>query len=46
MNKNQVKKFIMFYQRITINMLKTLGSMSKVLINIDARHRLRSIKFN
>ena len=46
MNNNQVKKFIMFYERITLNMFKTLGSMSKVLINIDTKHRLSSIKFN
>ena len=46
MNNQQVKKFIMFYERITLNMLKTLGSISKVLINIDTRHRLSSIKFN
>ena len=46
MNNNQVKKFIMFYERITLNMFKTLDSMSKVLINIDTKHRLSSIKFN
>jgi len=46
MNNIQVKKFIMFYERITLNMLKTLGSIAKVLINIDTRHRLSSIKFN
>ena len=46
MNNNQIKKFIMFYERITLNMFKTLDSMSKVLINIDTKHRLSSIKFN
>ena len=46
MNNNQVKKFIMFYERITLNMFKTLDSISKVLINIDTKHRLSSIKFN
>ena len=46
MNNNQVKRFIMFYERITLNMFKTLDSMSKVLINIDTKHRLSSIKFN
>ena len=46
MNNNQVKKFIMFYERITLNMFKPLNSMSKVLINIDTKHRLSSIKFN
>ena len=44
MNFNQVKRFIMFYERITRNMLKTLGSKSKVVINIDESHRLKSMK--
>ena len=46
MSNKQVKKFIMFYERITRHMLKTLGSMSKVIINIDTKHCLKSIKFN
>ena len=46
MSNKEVKKFIMFYERITRNMIKTLGSQSKILINIDSKHRLKSIKFN
>jgi len=46
MNNKEIKKFIMFYERITLHMLKTLGSASKVIINIDAKHCLKSIKFN
>jgi len=46
MSSKQVKKFIMFYERITRHMLKTLGSMSKIIINIDTKHCLKSIKFN
>ena len=46
MNSKEIKKFIMFYERITRNMIKTLGSKAKILINIDAKHRLKSIKFN
>ena len=46
MNKEELKRFIMFYERITRNMIKTLASNSKVLINIDTKHRLKSIKFN
>ena len=46
MSNKQVKKFIMFYERITRHMLKTSGSISKVLINIDTKHCLKSIKFN
>ena len=46
MSNKQVKKFIMFYERITRHMFKTSGLISKVLINIDTRHCLKSIKFN
>ncbi len=46
MSNKEVKKFIMFYERITRHMLKTLDSMSKVIINIDTKHCLKSIKFN
>ena len=46
MSNKQVKKFIMFYERITRHMLKTSGFISKVLINIDTKHCLKSMKFN
>ena len=46
MNSAQIKKFIMFYERTTRQMLKTLGPLSKVVINIDTKHRLKSMKFN
>ena len=46
MNNKEIKRFIMFYERITRNMIKTLANKSKILINIDSKHRLKSIKFN
>jgi len=46
MNNKEIKKFIMFYERITRNMIKKLTSKSKVLISIDKKHCLKSIKFN
>lgn len=46
MDYKGIKKFIMFYERITRDMIKTLGSQAKILINIDAKHRLKSIRFN
>jgi len=46
MSLKEIKRFIMFYERITLNMIKTLSSKAKILINIDAKHRLKSIKFN
>ena len=42
----QIKNFIMFYERITKNMLKTLSQKADTVIKIDKKHRLKSIKFN
>lgn len=44
MNNLQIKKFIMFYERITRDMLKTLPMKSKILISIDKSHCLHSMK--
>jgi D-glycerate 3-kinase len=42
----QVKNFIMFYERLTKHMLKTLSEKVDSVIKIDNKHRLKSIKFN
>ena len=41
----QVKKFVMYYERITKDMLKDLDK-SDIVINLDKRHRLSEIRFN
>ncbi len=46
MNNEQIKHFIMYYERITKHMLKTLPTKSDIVISIDKSHRLKSIKFN
>ena len=46
MSDSQIKNFVMFYERITNHMLKTLQQKSKSVISIDDKHRLKSIKFN
>ena len=46
MTDSQIKKFIMFYERITKYMLKTLCKKADSVIAIDSKHRLKSIKFN
>ena len=46
MNKNQIKNFIMYYERLTKHMLKNFSSKADTIINIDDQHRLKSIKFN
>ena len=42
----KLKKFIMFYERLTKHMLKTLSYKASTVIKIDTQHRLKSIKFN
>jgi D-glycerate 3-kinase len=46
MSNNQIKKFIMFYERLTKHMLKTSIYKFDSVIEIDTKHRLKSIKFN
>ena len=46
MSDNQIKNFIMFYERLTKHMLKNLTYKADTVIKIDTEHRLQSIKFN
>ena len=46
MTDKQVENFIMYYERITKHMLKTLPKDADTVISIDSKHRLKSIKFN
>ena len=46
MNDKEIKNFIMFYERLTKHMLRTLTYKADSVIKIDTEHKLRSIKFN
>jgi len=46
MSNEQVKNFIMYYERLTKNMLKILPKKADTVISIDENHRLKTIKFN
>jgi len=46
MNDKQIENFVMYYERITKHMLKTLPKTADTVISIDEKHRLKSIKFN
>ena len=46
MSNNQIKKFIMFYERLTKHMLKSLTQRADTVIKIDNEHRFKAIKFN
>ena len=45
MNDDQIKNFIMFYERLTKHMLKNFNKPGFV-INIDKKHKLKKIKYN
>ncbi len=44
MNTKQIKRFIMFYERLTKNMSKSYQDNDFVIF-IDKKHKIRSIKF-
>ena len=46
MTDKQIKNFVMYYERLTKHMLKTLSKKADTVISIDKKHKLRSIKFN
>ncbi len=46
MTDKQISNFIMYYERLTKHMLKILPKKADTVINIDKKHRLKSIKFN
>jgi D-glycerate 3-kinase len=46
MTNRQIKNFIMYYERLTKHMLKTLPKKAIPIISIDKKHMLKSIKFN
>ena len=46
MNSKQIRNFIMFYERITKNMIKDLSKKAEFVIKIDDKHTLTSIQSN
>ena len=46
MSDKQIKNFVMYYERLTKHMLKTLSKKANTVISIDDKHRLKTIKFN
>ena len=45
MTSGQIKKFIMFYERLTKHMLKSFSKKADFLISIDNNHKLKSITY-
>ncbi len=46
MSPLQVREFIMYYERITIQMFKDLSNKAYAVLYLDKHHRLNKIKFN
>ena len=46
MSALQVKQFIMYYERITMQMLKDLSGKAYAVLYLDKKHRFKKIKFN
>ena len=44
MSSDQIKNFIMFYERLTKHMLKNFYKKANFIINIDNKHKLKSMK--
>ena len=45
MSKSQIKIFIMFYERITKNMMKNFSKISDLTIFLDESHRSKKMRF-
>ena len=46
MSPQQIREFIMYYERITMQMLKDLSLKANVVLFLDKQHRFNKIKFN
>jgi D-glycerate 3-kinase len=46
MSPTQVRKFIMYYERITKQMLADLTTKAYAVLYLDKKHRFNKIKFN
>ena len=44
MNNNQIKRFVMFYERLTTNMARNFRK-NDVVFFIDDSHKIKSINF-
>ena len=46
MNDDQIKRFIMYYERLTKHMLRDFETKANTVLKIDKRHKLKSIQLN
>ena len=46
MSYNKIKRFIMFYERITLQMFKDLPYIANVVLHLNTKHRIKKIQYN
>jgi len=45
MSYNEIKRFIMFYQRITLQMIKDLSKSASIVIFLNKNHKIKKVLF-
>ena len=45
MNYNEIKRFIMFYQRITLQMVKDLSKSASIVMLLNKNHKVKKLLF-
>ena len=45
MSYNEIKRFIMFYQRITLQMVKDLSKSASIVMLLNKNHKVKKLLF-
>jgi len=45
MSYNEIKRFIMFYQRITLQMIKDLSKSASIIMLLKKNHEIKKLLF-
>ena len=44
MSYNEIKRFIMFYQRVTLQMLKDMPKVASIILILNKKHQINNIR--
>jgi hypothetical protein len=45
MSSNEIKRFIMFYERITLQMMKDLSKSASIIMFLKNNHQVKKVLF-
>ena len=45
MSYDKIKRFVMFYQRVTLQMFKDMPKVASVVLTLNNKHQINKIKF-